>query len=199
MDAIPVRLQEITSRLDRGEIDAAGFLEAFCRFLTDHIGCNRAGIWLFGEGRRGRMLRSVALYDRRADAMVNAADLVASEMATYFEHLLRDGIVVARDARSDPATIGILDAYLLPEDVHSILDTCFSINGQLWGTFCCEQTGAPIDWSPKQIRALRSVASRASLSLLKAFDNAYDTAPAPLWDSSSPQRLITRIQEFDPL
>lgn len=198
MDAASQRLQEITGRLDRGELDAAGFLEAFCRFLTDHVGCNRAGIWLFGEGECGRLLRCIALYDRRVDAMVDAADLVASEVGAYFEHLLRDGIVVARDARRHPATVAFLEGYLLPQDVHSLLDTCFAINGQLWGTFCCEQTGAPMEWSPQQIRALRSVAARASLSLLKAFDNAYDTAPAPLWDSSSPQRLITRIQEFDP-
>jgi GAF domain-containing protein len=198
MDAASQRLQEITGRLARGELDAAGFLEAFCRFLTDHVGCNCAGIWLFGDSERGRTLRCIALYDRRADAMVDAGDLVVGEVAAYFEHLLRNGIIVASDARRHPATAGFLEGYLLPRDVHSRLDTCIAINGRLRGTFCCEQTGAPTEWSPQQIGALRSVAARASLSLLKAFDNAYDTAPAPLWDSSSPQSLLTRPQDLDP-
>jgi GAF domain-containing protein len=198
MDAAARRLQDISGRLDRGELDAAGFLEEFCRFLADHIGCTRTSVWLMADDARGQVLRCVALYDRRRDAMVEATDMVASEVGPYFDHLLRDGLVEAPDARHHPATAGFLEEYLLPQDVQSILDCSFSVNGQLWGAFCCEQTGAPVTWTPKQVRALRSVAARASLSLLQAFQSAYDTAPAPLWDSSSPQRLITRIQEFDP-
>ena len=193
-----MRLQEITSRLERGDLDAAGFLHEFCRFLTAHVGCMRAGVWLFGDGERGRLLHCLAMYDCRTDSMVDASDMVASEVKAYFDHLLRDGVVVASDARRHPATVEFLEEYLLPQDVHSILDACFSINGQVWGTFCCEQTGAPLAWTPQQVRALRSVAARSSLTLLKAFDTAYDTAPAPLWHGSSPQRLITLIQELDP-
>jgi GAF domain-containing protein len=198
MDPSVVPLQQLVGRLESGEIGAPAFLEGLTRLLASQIGCTRAGIWVFADRPGGVALRCLALYDRRLDAMVEATDMLASDVGPYFEHLLRDGLVVAPDARSHPATIGFTREYLDPLDVRSILDTCFMVNGQLFGTFCCEQTGARLDWTPQQVRLLRSLAARASLALLKACDPARDTAPAPLWESGMTARLTTLIQEFDP-
>ena len=185
MDAVPALLQEISGRLERGETDAAGFLDAFCRFLADQIGCARAGVWAFTTTDHGRVLRCLAMYDRRSDTIVGATDMDPAEVGVYFEHLLRDGVIVADDAATHPATVGFADDYLVPNDVRSILDACFTVNGRLIGAFACEHTGMAMYWSPRQVRRLRAIAARASLVLLKAARSPRDTAPAALSGSGA--------------
>lgn len=188
-------LQHLCGRLDRGEIGSALFLDSFATELAVRIGCSRAGVWVLIGTAEGRALRCLAMYDATRHCMVNATDMTLAEDAAYFEALERDGCVVAPDARTHPATAGFLDSYLLPLDVHSVLDVSFSANGQLFGAFSCEQVGAPVAWTQRQLQALRQIGARASLTLVHAAQAAaqIDTAPGALWPPSTPDRLTQSI------
>lgn len=190
-------IQEICGRLDRGEIDRVRFLEDFVRALADLIGCTRAGVWVFLDTADGRALRCLAMYDRRLDRIVGAADMLNAAGGPYFDTLLSDGCVIAPDARTHPATTVFLQEYLAPLDIHSVLDVCFSVNGVLFGTFSCEQTGTPMAWTHRQVQLLRQIGSRGSLTLLHAANAQIDTEPAALWEPSSPNRLLTMPAPLD--
>ena len=187
----PQDMNEICARLDRGEVDRNQFLEAFTREMTTLIGCSRAGVWMFIDTVDGRALRCMAMYDRARDQMVSATDMATAYAQTYFDTLTRDGAVVAPDARRDPTTQAFLDTYLLPLDIHSILDVSFSVNGVMFGIFSCEQVGGPIKWTQRQLQWLRQIGSRASLTLLNAATAQAETDMDPLWEPSSPSRLRT--------
>jgi GAF domain-containing protein len=182
-------IQDVCSQLDRGEIDHRQFLEAFAREMTALIDCSRAGVWMFANSPERRLLHCVALYDRQRDEMVSAPDKRRNEVAPYMDQLLREGAIVAPDARVHPATAGCLDQYLLPNDIHSMLEVGFSVNGVMCGTFSCEQTGGRQDWTQRQLQLLRHIGSRASLALMNAAAAQIDTAPGALWEPSSPNRL----------
>ncbi|WP_298830162.1 GAF domain-containing protein [uncultured Piscinibacter sp.] len=184
-------IQEICGRLDRGEIDRDQFFEQLTRAIADLIGCTRAGVWIFLDAAEDRTLRCMAMYDRRVDRIVGVADMLNAASGPYFDMLVADGSVVAPEARHHPATADFGDAYLVPLDIHSVLDVCFSVNGVPFGTFSCEQTGAPVVWTQRQVHLLRQVGSRASLALLHAATAYTDTQPAALWEPSSPNRLLT--------
>jgi GAF domain len=186
-------LQRIAGRLERGDIDNAQFLELFARFMAGHIGCSRAGVWIFVDTPAGRTLRCVVMYDAQADRMVQCDDLSNATVGAYFGALERDGIINAPDARSHPALTGFVDNYLSPLDVHSVLEVCFSVNGQVFGVFSCEQVGAPTTWSQRQLQALRQIGSRASLSLMHSVSTNFDTAPGALWEQSNSSRLATTM------
>ena len=185
-------IQEICGRLDRGEIDRVRFLEEFTEALAGQIGCTRTGVWIFIDTAEGRALRCLAMYDRRYGGFVTATDMLNAAVGDYFDKLLADGCVIAGNAREHPTTQVFLDEYLLPQDIHSILDVCFSINGVLFGVFSCEQTGSPVSWTQRQLQLVRQIGSRASLSLLHAATASIDTQPAALWEPSSPNRLLTQ-------
>lgn len=191
-------IQEICGRLDRGETDRDQFFDQLTRTVADMIGCTRCGVWVFVDTAEGRALRCMAMYDRRLDRIVGAADIYNADSGPYFETLVREGCVVAPDARHHPATVGFLDDYLLPLDLHSLLDVCFSINGVPFGSFSCEQAGAALNWTQRQVQMLRQVGSRASLALLHAATATPDTQPAALWEPSSPNRLLTMPAPLDP-
>jgi len=195
----PADLQFISGRLERGEIDSAEYLQQLTRFVAAQIGCSRAGVRVFVETGDGRALRSVAMFDATLDRMVAAPDIPNADQGRYFECLQHDGSVCVAHARTDPVTSGLLNDYLLPANVVSLMDMCFSVNGVLFGTFSCEQVGAPIDWSQRQLQTLRKLASRGSLSLMHAVSTGVDTAPGALWEASTPNRLATMPIPLDPL
>ncbi len=184
-------LHDICARLDRGEIDRDQFLESFTRALAVLIGCSRAGVWMFVDTADGRALRCIAMYDRTREHVVEATDMSTAHAQSYFDVLERDGAVVASDARNDPTTRVFLDTYLLPLDVHSILDVSFSVNGVMFGIFSCEQIGEAVKWTQRQLQWLRQIGSRASLTLLNAATAQAETGLDPLWEPSSPNRLRT--------
>jgi hypothetical protein len=190
-------LQVISGRLERGEIDSTEYLAQLTRFVSAQIGCSRAAVRVFIDTPQGRALRCVAMCDATLDRMVGVADMLNVDEGPYFERLLQDGCVSVVHARTDPVTTGLLTEYLLPANVTSLMDMCFSVNGVLFGTFSCEQTGAPADWSQRQLQTLRKIASRASLSLMHAVSASVDTAPGALWESSTPNRLATMPMPLD--
>lgn len=190
-------LQVISGRLERGEIDSAQYLEQLMRFVAAQIVCSRAGLRLFVDTTGGRALRCVAMYDAALDRMVGAADVLHAESGTYLERLRRDGNVCASHALTDPVTAGPLRAYLVACGAVSLMDMSFSVNGSLFGTFSCEQVDQPVDWTQRQLQALRKIASRASLSLMHVINAAVDTAPGALWEPSTPNRLTTMPMPLD--
>ena len=192
-------LQVISGRLERGEIDSAQYLEQLMRYVAERIGCSRAGLRVFVDTADGRALRCVALFDASLDRMVGAPDIVHARDSLYLERLRRDGSVVLPRASDDALGAGALREYLDGAGVVSLMDMSFSVNGVLFGTFTCEQTGTPIDWTQRQLQALRKIASRASLTLMHLVNTAIDTTPGALWETSTPNRLATMPMPLDPL
>jgi hypothetical protein len=191
-------LQVISGRLERGEIDSAQYLEQLMRFVAAQIGCTRAGLRVFVDTPEGRALRCVAMFDASQDRMVNAIDILHADGGLYRERLQRDGSVTASQARKDPVTVGALREYVESCQIESLMDMSFSVNGVSFGTFSCEQLGAPIDWTQRQLQSLRKIASRASLTLMHVVTASVDTTPGALWESSTPNRLATMPMPLDP-
>jgi GAF domain-containing protein len=190
-------LQDLCGLLDRGEIDRAEFLAQFTRRLAKDIGCSRAGVRILLAGEQGLLLRCVAMYDAVHGRVVRPPDLRADDPAPFIDALARDGSVVAPDCGRHPATRPFLAGYLRPQDVRSLLDVSFSVNGVLYGSFSCEQVGGMQDWTPQQLQLLRRMAGRVSLALVNAITAELDTGPGALWRPSSPNRLVTMPLPLD--
>ena len=191
-------LQEISGRLERGEIDSAQYLDQLMRFVATQIGCSRTGLRLFIDTEQGRTLRCVAMFDSSLDRIVSAADILHAADSMYFEQLQRDGSVTVIRASGDPVDSGALGEYLAAGEVVALMDMGFSVNGALFGTFSCEQLGTPVDWTQRQLQALRKIASRATLALMHVLSMSVDTAPGALWETSTPNRLATMPMPLDP-
>jgi GAF domain-containing protein len=185
----PQPIYALCGLLERNEIDGPAFFARFARALADLIGCSRAGVWMFVDEGGSRLLRCIAMYDATLDLMVQVEDIASAGNGAYLDALLRDDCVVATDARANPATVCFLHDYLEPLNIHSLLDVCFSVNGVPFGIFSCEQVGAPVAWSLRQLQLLRQIGSRASLTLMRAATAFVDTAPGALWESSGTGRL----------
>jgi GAF domain-containing protein len=184
-------VQRICGLLDRGEIDRVEFLEQLSRRMAAEIGCTRAAVRLLIHSEDGPALRSIAMYDSTSDQSLRVPDMTGHDSGPYFDTLLRDGSVVVVEVDATPALASFVPAYLGPQQVRSLLDVGFSVNGVLYGTFSCEQIGSTMAWTQQQLNLLRQIASRASLTLMHAITSQIDTTPGALWEPSTPNRLMT--------
>lgn len=184
-------LQQICGLLDRGEIDRVQFLERLTRHMSESIGCSRAAVRLLVQTEAGPALRCLEMHDTVQGRPVHAPDMMSSDSAPYFDALVHDGAVVANDCRAHAAMRPFVSTYLDPLDVRSVLDVAFSVNGVLYGSFSCEQLGNMQAWTPHQLKHLRQIANRVSLTLMHAITAHIDTTPGGLWEPSTPNRLMT--------
>lgn len=189
-------LQRICGLLDRGEITLAQFLTQFAARMVQDIGCSRAGVRMLIQSKDGPALRGAGLVDTTGTP-VRVPDMSGLDDGPYFATLLREGCVVSPDCLNDPVTAALVPQYLAPQDVHSLLDVSFSVNGVLYGTFTCEQVGQKQAWTPQQLTLLRQIASRVSLTLMHTITANIDTTPGALWEPSTPNRLMTMPMALD--
>jgi GAF domain-containing protein len=192
----PLALQRICGLLDRGEITLAQFLSQFAAQMVQDIGCSRAGVRMLVQAKDGPALRGAGLVDATG-VPVRVPDMPSLHAGPYFDTLLRDGCVVSPDCLHDPVTAALVPQYLAPQDVRSLLDVSFSVNGVLYGTFTCEQVGQTQAWTPHQLSLLRQIASRVSLTLMHNITAHIDTTPGALWEPSTPNKLMTMPMALD--
>ncbi len=156
------------------------FVEECVRITARAVGSTRAGLWVFANSERGRLMRCLGMYDHRKTAMVAVADRSEDGAAAYFAELDRVGHVVARDARSHPATKSFFDGRLSDRGVRSLMAASFSLNGRMFGAFTCTQIDEPMNWSIRQLAILTRIGSRATLALASSSPNQLTSWLAPL-------------------
>jgi GAF domain-containing protein len=190
-------LQAMSGQLARGELTSAQFLQGLVRHMSAKIGCSRAGVWFYVDAGEARVLRCAAMYDAMQGRMIKVRDIQNAEVGAFHETLVRDGCVLAPDARAHPALAPLRNGYIDPLDIRSQMAIGLSVNGALLGIFSCEQVGTGKAWTPRQLQALRQLGSHASLSLMRAASAVVDTAPGALWEASHSGRLTTLRSPLD--
>jgi len=179
--AMTLDLQRLCARLENGESDGPAFLEACTRLTVVAVGCSRAGVWVFRDTDRGRILRCLGLYDGVSNRMTCVEDEAGIHVQTYFQTLEQLGHVMAADAQTHFATSGFFNDRLHPNGVQSMMAAAFSVNGRLFGAFTCSQVGKRMEWSRAQLDVLRQIGHRASLAIASyEARTALDTRPSRL-------------------
>ena len=79
---------------------------------------------------------------------------------------------------NDPALQGLLTPYLLSNNVRSLLDAAFMLNGRTYGMVCCEEAVAPREWRAGEVVALRAIVTRLALLMSSARESVLWTTPS---------------------
>ena len=161
-------VRQMAAAFTAGTVGVDTFLHGVCQLIAGHLHCNRVNIWRF-EGPLGlRALRCVASYDAQHLQDRFLPELTEPEYGDYFAALIKTGYVESTDVRTDPRFSGLLESYLKPRDIRSLLDVGFSVNGRTVGILCCEQTGELRQWQPVDVATVRRVGTTISLALTKS-------------------------------
>ncbi len=131
--------------------------------LTAHtLRVSRVSVWTYNQ--QARTLESVACYDLALEKFRDQIVLDLTKFPKYETALNMTRIIDAPDARNHMYTSEFTHSYLIPLDIHSMLDVTFSLDGELNGLICCEQQHAPRTWKAEDIIFTSSVADITSLA-----------------------------------
>jgi signal transduction histidine kinase len=155
--------------------DLIAVAEAICQACVDWLKVQRVGVWLLSEDES--RLDLVSLFTTANNQRVSGASVRREDYPNYFAALVTGRAIDADHVRTDPRTCEFNDSYLIPNDIHSMLDAAVRSGDRILGVICCEQTGAPRHWSPDDINFAAEMADQFAHTLAnKSAQEARDKA-----------------------
>lgn len=158
-----------STHIDLGELEAA-----FA--LITHSGCQvmevgRVGIWLYDESNQSLSAHTLSI---SGNLVQPPLPVLASETCpAVFEWIKRGGPLVAHDARHHQLSWELLDEYLQPNDIHSLLGYPLRIERKVVAILLCEAVGEQRNWTPEEIargNQLADIAARALINHERQLD-----------------------------
>ncbi|MEJ5259991.1 MAG: response regulator [Anaerohalosphaeraceae bacterium] len=145
-----------------------GDVEAVARYLTEAgarlLKVRRCSFWLYEE--RDNQLRCQDLYDARTGEHSSGFIVKGETCPDYLKALQTGRVIDADDAWRDPRTQDLLDTYLRPLGVVSLLDATVRFSGKFIGVFSTESVETKRHWTDLEIRFAAELADQISLVLL---------------------------------
>ncbi|GAB4125118.1 MAG: hypothetical protein Fur0027_04460 [Raineya sp.] len=134
--------------------------------LHSLIMSDTVSIWTYEEN--SGTIQCIEYFDSRTGkhiSMEGKAEgvLQMKDYPTYFKVLSEENIIIANNARINPATYELSKSYLEPMGVNSLLDVPFFMNGKLSGVICFENSSSRI-WLPDEVFFAVSIGTFLSLT-----------------------------------
>jgi PAS domain S-box-containing protein len=146
--------------------DLAKALQKICSLSAATLEVARVSYWSLRQN--GSVIACEVLYLRDAescDEQFKGTQLALSNCPVYFEALASKQPIVADRALKHRATQGLVENYLKPLGISSMLDAPVWVCGEVVGVLCHEHTGPARDWSAEEIDFVSALASMVSLAL----------------------------------
>lgn len=160
--------QDAVVKLALSPVPAAGDVAAAARELTERasaaLSVERVSLWI-GNPERG-FIRCQDLFERSTGRHTGGEIVQAADCPSYFEALAAGRAIDAVDAPRDPRTAELLDDYLTPLGITSLLDAPVRVSGRVEGVVSFEQVGPPRVWQEDEIRFAGEIADQAAQALL---------------------------------
>ncbi len=133
-----------------------------CQRTAETLNIARVGVWTLVNQKS--TLKCVKLYEAHDQSWSEGALLQIADFPEYFAQLCNRKIVPAEAALTDPKTSELVEPYLKPLGITSLLDAPIFVGGEVIGVLCCEHVGTPREWSTEE---RDFVASMADLLAIK--------------------------------
>jgi PAS domain S-box-containing protein len=145
-----------------GDLDGAVTL--ITERVAEIIEVERVSVWMLNQERS--KLSCADLFERAPARHSAGVDLIPADYPRYFQALASGRAIDAHDACRDPRTSELLESYLEPLAISSMLDSPVRIFGEVVGVVCLEHTGPQRTWDLDEITFSAAVADQVAQTLL---------------------------------
>lgn len=135
-------------------------LQHITEVMAATLGIARASIWQLSPD--GSSLHCLDLFVARSSEHTQSASpkpIEVAEHPAYFAAIMERSQVYAQDALHDPRTSELVDSYLRPLSISSLLDSGVVVEGKLLGLVSCEHIGPVRIWRPDEEAFVSTVAA----------------------------------------
>lgn len=160
-------LRKTASRVMHDAVLYGNDLPDVYRLLTQNaakaLNIARIGIWLFSDD--DKQLICANLYDARDTLHHSAMQLVCADYPAYVSAISSDQLVVVNDAQRDAVTAELVENYLKPLNIVSMLDAPIVRDGRTIGVLCHEHIGALRQWEAGELAFAETLSDFITLSI----------------------------------
>lgn len=139
------------------ERDGGNFLRLITETIATALKVSRASHWEFRDD--GATLCCTDLYDATSGGHSSGESLDTSLFPGYFDVIRGEATIAVHDALKDPRMAGLVEGYILPLGILSILEAGVYSEGCLTGVICIESVDVARDWHPDEESFIAAVAT----------------------------------------
>ncbi|MES2590470.1 MAG: histidine kinase dimerization/phosphoacceptor domain -containing protein [Bacteroidota bacterium] len=127
--------------------------------------CNtqRTNAWIFNDDHS--QIHCIGNFDSIQNKLVAQDDLPRIDMPKYFKLFETKKLIITNDALNDPQTAELLDSYLIPNNICSLMDIPIRIEGDIVGILCFEHTHTVRNWNLQEQKFGLVIAQMISLAI----------------------------------
>ncbi len=141
-------------------------LKEIAKVASETLEVERVNIWQPTEDRK--KLRCVVLYERSLSRFSAGMEIDFSLYPTYLEHLDAHRTIAADDSRTDPRTQELVQDYILPLQITSMMDSSIRLEDGQLGVICHEHIGPPRHWSAEDQAFAASLGDLVAITIMRA-------------------------------
>ncbi len=105
----------------------------------------QVGFWSFNESEDS--IKNELTYRLIENDFFMGGALTRKSAPRYFSQIIFEQVISASNALADDSLVEIVESYLRPQGISSLLDIPVMIEGKFFGIICCEQKNQFRDWS----------------------------------------------------
>ena len=147
--------------VDNGDIDQT--LKEVTEALANGLLVERASVWFYNGSQTSIVCTN--LYELEKGVHTKGIEIFKKDFPAYFNYLTEERTLPVKDARKHPATAEFTDSYLVPLDIHSMLDAPIRLNGKMVGVICNEKTKNQKEWTEGDLTFVGNVCDIISRAL----------------------------------
>jgi len=143
--------------------DVEQSLKEILKLATEAIGCQRANAWIFNEDMT--VLTSLMSYAKAGMVYNVEQALNRKDLPEYFKGLVKNEIIVSEDAVAEELNHELVDIYLNPNKIKSMIDIPIRSEGEMIGVVCFEEVNNYRKWTNEEKKFTQSLAQLISIAL----------------------------------
>jgi two-component sensor histidine kinase len=156
-------IERLAKSLNLRNGDIERYTQEILKESAHVLNCERANAWTFNK--KGDTLFSMNSFQASSEEFVIEKKLLAQHLPLYFNYLKKGEIIVSNNAELEKINQELLDLYIRPLRITSMIDVPIRSEGNMIGLICFEHVAKSHTWTLEEQKFSQSVAQLLSLAL----------------------------------
>jgi len=153
------------------EGDLEGIAKEICYRGAHFLKVDRVNIWIINADES--QLNCIIAYNRKTDSFYSERPLEAIDLPIYFNHVRRSELIIAENVYNEPFNAELVDTYLKPNAIQSMMEIPILSGGKFKGIVCFEQIEIPHIWVSHEQHFALALAQLLTITLENNEKNLY--------------------------
>lgn len=138
-------IEGLSKSVHIGEGNAEAMAKEILFSASHFLKINRVNTWLIDEDFS--KLTCLSAYDRTLDTFYDEGVMLKENYPVYFNHISRKDIIISTKAQEEVFNSEIVENYLVPKKIFSMMEVPILSGGKFKGIVCFENTNEIRDWT----------------------------------------------------